>query len=286
MPQHVRHLCRDPNPKDYIAACINILVNLMFTFGSFWFLPNASEMWGIDAYFWGCWLFVIGSLITCIMAARGIFLAVDEPNEFGKLFRGTAESREERNEFFESILFFVSGLIFFIGSVLFMPAPALEYGDKESKESGEMWGAYFFIIGSYGFVISGFFNGYGKSHTDEGLSESPSAQMKVFLLKKYGLMCVVLGSALFVVGSFLYRPGLSKSCSETQIIGAEAEKMGKEMCIDSGKYGTWLYIYGSLLFLTETIFAMIVLIIKHISHNEEIAHGLKEGEVVGSDSEG
>jgi hypothetical protein len=265
----------------------------MFTFGSFWFLPDASETWGIDAYFWGCWLFIIGSLITCIMAARGIFLAVDEEGEFAKMTLHTEKSREERNEFFESILFFVSGLIFFVGSVLFMPPPTsdrgwigLEYGDKESKEYGEMYGAYFFIIGSYGFVISGFFNGYGKSHSDEGMSESPSAQMKVFLLKKYGLMCVVLGSAFFVVGSFLYRPGLSKSCSETRIISAEAEKTGHEMCIDSGKYGTWLYIYGSLLFLLETIFALIVLVIKHISHNEEIAHGLKEGEVIGSESEG
>ena len=47
--------------------------------------------------------------------------------------------------------------------MLFMPLPSLESGDKESKKYGEMYGAYFFIIDSYGFVMSGFPNSYGNS---------------------------------------------------------------------------------------------------------------------------
>lgn len=310
MPAHVRHLCRDPNPTDYVIAFINLGINTMFLIGSFWFLPAdawivpsyESMPWRIPPIWWACWLFIVGSLLTCVIAARNIYLAVADPVETLHLFQGGEHAREERNEFFEACLFFVSGIIFFVGSVLFMPGPTkadqwmtLKYEDHEQKEYGEQWGAYLFIIGSYGFVISGFFNGYGKSHADWGMQESKKKQMMVHLLKKYGLLFVVLGSAFFVVGSFMYRPGLQNSCpnqAELRTESAAAEETEKKMCLETGVYGTLLYIWGSALFVMESVFAIIVLIIKHMAYNEEIAAGMKEGEEIqsgetlGSDTDG
>merc|ERR1740121_191590 len=62
----------------------------------------------------------------------------------------------------------------------------------------------------------------------------------------------IVGSALFVVGSFLYRPIYSNDCH-----GRSGEKTGDGMCVNVTNQGTKLYIVGSIAF---TIMAALSLV--------------------------
>merc|ERR1719453_2849930 len=65
-----------------------------------------------------------------------------------------------------------------------------------------------------------------------------------------------LGSTAFVVGSFLYRPVFPACPALTERYAGEAQtgqEEAEEACESTGSAGTWLYIYGSVLYCLEAL---------------------------------
>lgn len=264
MPHHVKQHhkhCPDPTTLEYIVAIINVCINLAFLWGSVLFLASSKDQWysiGIDNYYLGDVLFIVGSAATGIVCAKGLYETMDEKGEFMEHMM----NRVERNEIFEAALFVLAAIIFTIGSIIYYPG--WNYDSTEDKEWWESTGACMFIAGSFCFVLAAFFNGYGKSQYDHTMSAK--REFPTYVLKKYGLLCIVVGSVFFVVGSYLYRPGFHKGCNTEMTVGAEGKNEG--ICADSMNVGTWQYIYGSIFFCVDAFFQFGCLIIRHQEHND------------------
>jgi len=264
MPHHVKQHhahCPDTTTVEYVQAIINCVVNLGFLWGSVLFLKSSKGQWyslGLNNYLVGDILFIVCSIIVGIICGKALYETMDEKGELMEHMM----NRVERNEIFESALFVIAAIIFTIGSIIYYPY--WDFGSPENKEWWESWGACSFIAGSFCFVLAGFFNGYGKSQFDHTMSTK--REFPTYILKKYGLLCVVLGSVFFVVGSYLYRPGFHKGCNSEMANGAEGKNEG--ICADSMNVGTWQYIYGSIFFSIDACFQFACLILRHQEHND------------------
>jgi hypothetical protein len=94
-----------------------------------------------------------------------------------------------------------------------------------------------------------------------------------------------IGSISFVVGSVLFRPGLNDHCDprsrheeligEMGMGGHGADDNGGVNCVNNFDQGTWLYVGGSLLFVVQSIAALLIVKIKHDYEMEEPDAGLK-----------
>lgn len=154
------------------------------------------------------------------------------------------ENRLLRNEFLEQMNFLVAGIVFFIGSLLYMPGI---YGtNQEMKELGAQIGSYCFIAGSLGFVMATFFSAIGMAADPNHQNLQPgSVKTYCHYLHIMGLACSQLGSVLFVTGSVLYRPIFA---------------YGENVAADAG---TRYYIVGSMLYTFEALLCLKVTYLKH-----------------------
>jgi len=231
-PEHGHHM-------EYVVAWLGVAVNIGFIIGSVCFLSR----WPTAVIFFGDWFFVIGSAITVCLSIYAIHEshALEKFSEMLRLTGG--ENRLMRNEFLEQLNFLGSGIIFFIGSLLYMPGI---YGDnQEMKEYGAALGAYCFIAGSMGFVMATFFSAIGMASDPNHQNLQPgSIKMYCHYLHIMGLACSQIGSVFFVTGSVLYRPIFA---------------FGQDVAADAG---TRYYLVGSVLYTIEALLCLKVCYLK------------------------
>lgn len=228
------------HPMEYVVAWLGVAVNVGFIIGSVCFLSR----WPIAVIFFGDWFFVIGSLVGVLLSAHAIHES-HAFSRFDEMMQLTGnENRLLRNEFLEQLNFFVSGIVFFIGSVLYMPGI---YGpNQEMKELGAGLGAWCFIAGSMGFVMATFFSAIGMAADPNHQNLQPgSVKTYCHYLHIIGLACSQLGSVFFVTGSVLYRPVFA---------------YGHNTSADAG---TRYYIVGSVLYTIEALIVLKVVYLKH-----------------------
>lgn len=238
-PEHGNHM-------EFVVAWLGVVVNVGFVIGSVCFLSR----WPIAVIFFGDWFFVIGSAVGVILSMHAIHES-HALEKFGELLHLTGnENRLMRNEFLEQLNFFGAGIVFFIGSLFYMPGI---YGDnQELKEYGAALGAYCFIAGSMGFVMATFFSAIGMASDPNHQNLQPGTiKMYCHYLHIMGLACSQIGSVFFVTGSVLYRPIFA---------------FGQNIAADAG---TRYYIVGSVLYTIEALLCLKVCYLKHSMEAEK-----------------
>jgi len=269
-PQHGHFL-------EYAMSITNIFVQLGFLWGSYLFLSSDEA----DLKF-GDTLFIIGSVITFAFA---LFALIESRAHWENYY--TAE-REDRIEFWESAMFFFAGIVFLVGSFFFWPgiygwwyAGEEETVINDMEESGEAHGARCFIAGSTLFLVASMFNAIGLGMNKEEAEKNP-VSVATHYLHVAALMCSQFGSVLFVAGSFMYRPITGSGCPDFNVrYEGEAqagEAVAEHACETTGTFGTWLYIYGSILYLIESLLNFINSALKHKYVNDgKVGHKEEEG---------
>lgn len=244
-PQHGHYL-------EYVVAWAGVAVNVGFIIGSVCFLSR----WPIAVIFFGDWFFVIGSLVGVCLSMYSIHES-HALAKFTEMMQLTGnENNLLRNEFLEQMNFFMAGIVFFIGSLLYMPGI---YGpNQEMKEFGAQLGAYCFIAGSMGFVMATFFAAIGMAADPNHQNLQPgSVKTRCHYLHIMGLACSQVGSVFFVTGSVLYRPVFA---------------YGHNTAADAG---TRYYIVGSILYTIEALLCLKVCYIKHANDGQDEAKAPK-----------
>lgn len=240
---------RDADPEhghwmEHLIAIVAIVVNVSFIIGSYFFYSGLAPI-----FLWlGDWIFIIGSFVMVLASLHAIHEshAISHLEEFtSRRSLSNTKMRKERNEFLENMFYLIAGVIFFIGSIFFMPGI---YGDHEElEETFQRIGSYLFITGSFGFVLATYFSAIGMAADPNHQSFGEgSIKMKCHYLHVFGLMFAQIGSVCFVVGSFLYRPLFA---------------MGHPAAADAG---TKLYVIGSVLFTIESVMNYRILMLKSL----------------------
>mmetsp|Transcript_22157 Transcript_22157/g.69167 ORF Transcript_22157/g.69167 Transcript_22157/m.69167 type:complete len:315 (-) Transcript_22157:65-1009(-) len=258
----------------YLAGTLNIIISIAFLVGSVLFL-EAMPTWAVKL---GDWLFIFGACLSCLLAGQAVMEA-RVAFELGHL------TDEGRNEFFESVWFFVSNVVFFAGSILFYPGL---FVTEASKDTGHEIGACLFALGSFGMVLASYCNALGMS-AQGPRAKGGTAAAAIRQLASTELFLAMVGSVLFVVGSFFYRPSLDTKCGEgtpaASLLRARARApphpgaaaqgdvllqagvrmrldvlspdasggRARYLCADTAEEGTWMFIVGSALFLAQSV---------------------------------
>ena len=111
----------------------------------------------------------------------------------------------------------------------------------------------------------------------------PPLPIPLFLPPVGSLVATQIGSIFFVVGSVLFRPGLNDHCDPLarhveligEIGGHDADDNGGVNCVNNFDEGTWLYVWGSALFVGQSIAALLIVKIKHDYDMEDPDAGLE-----------
>jgi len=288
-PRFFNLCCQGATPQhghflEYGMSVTNILVQVGFTWGSYLFLSSNPT----DLRIGDC-LFIAGSVITFMFA---LFSLIESRKHWENYKQA---EREDRIEFWESSLFFFAGLVFLVGSLFYWPGIYGWWysGEDESfissmEESGEGHGAGCFVAGSVLFLMASMFNGIGLGMNKEENEQNDMARM-VHYIHLGALICSQMGSVLFVAGSWMYRPIGGSGCPDFdpryEGEAQEGEPVAEHACETTGTFGTWLYIYGSLLYLTEALLNFTNSALKHKYCNDGKVGHKAEKEEPGSDTE-
>jgi hypothetical protein len=199
-----------------------VLANLLFVVGCVMFF----EVWPRWVYNTGLWFFFIGSVMNVGLSAYAIVeMKITNTQESDGVSKSPekqerTESNDEfqlgaRDELFEHTIYIGSGLAFAIGSVMWMP---FWYRTSWSAVNGHAASAWCFIFGSLGLVLASIWNAFGlveesaKRRTRLS-STSQNVEINCRRLASLALCCTAIGGALFVTGSFLFRPGFENDCA-------------------------------------------------------------------------
>lgn len=263
-PTHKKDSLSEEIISEIVAVSISIINGVAFTIGSVYFLPEYSNKIG-DI------IFVVAGVLGVLQSGASLVAACQwEPqgddDEQDVLL--PLHNNKQLNAIQSALLYFISNIIFVAGSFCFWPDIKSWFGE-ETEITLASAGAWLFVTGSMGFAIAAFNNGLALGKT-YGTKKDRGFFDVVYRMKKNALLCALIGSISFVVGSILYRPGLSKSCTP---IGANAtDASGKPLetvdpndvfsskCADVALFGTYLYILGSVLFLLEALLDMAAII--------------------------
>jgi len=230
-------------------------------------------------------LFILGSVITFAFA---LFNMVESRAHWKDY--ANAE-REDRIEFWETLMFFLAGCVFLAGSIFYWPGifawwyqGQTETYINDAEEHGEGVGAYCFVSGSTLFLIASMFNAIGL-----GMNKEEAEENRISVITHYihvvALMCSQCGSVLFVAGSLMYRPGVGGSCADYNARYEGAAQVGEvaaaHACVSTGTFGTNLYIYGSVLYLIESLLGFVNSILKgsYLADDDKVGHKTVEEEV-------
>jgi len=263
-PTHKKDGLSEEIISEIVAVSISIINGVAFTIGSVYFLPEYSNKIG-DI------IFVVAGVLGVVQSGAALVAACqwepqDEDEAQDVLL--PLHNNKQLNAIQSALLFLVSNIIFVVGAFCFWPDIKAWFGEETEITLGSA-GAWLFVIGSMGFVIAAFNNGLALGKT-YGAKKDRGIFDVVYRLKKNALLCALIGSICFVVGSILYRPGLNKSCTP---IGANTtDASGKPIetvdptdvfsskCAETALFGTYLYILGSVLFLIEALLDMMSII--------------------------
>jgi hypothetical protein len=199
---------------DYVLGVLGFTCNTMFIVGSVLFLGDILQVKI------GAWLFIIASVGVFFMAGWTVLENI-------AAVKGGTLDEHQRDETAESLHFMGSAFIFAVGSVLFMPGV---FGSNANAQFwGEETGAWMFCIGSLGYLSAAYWNALGlgasRAHARKGTSATDptvaEAEDRCSNIASVELWILLTGSALFTVGSFLYRPSLETNCD---VVAAVAER--------------------------------------------------------------
>mmetsp|Transcript_48560 Transcript_48560/g.140703 ORF Transcript_48560/g.140703 Transcript_48560/m.140703 type:complete len:344 (-) Transcript_48560:56-1087(-) len=282
---------RRPKPllSGQVVLWLNTFVCIQFLVGSYFFF-TWLDPWAV---YCGDWLFITASFINCLICGC---LTVDHVRERRYFQREADHARDDEDrekalneleekgqELMESVSYFVSSVIFAVGCVLFYPHL---FSDEKHAEYGEEIGAFMFIIGSFGFVVGAFWNSMAmvKAATVH-VPKVGSTEYRRRQVMAAELFMSLMGSVLFVTGSFLYRPSYATNCDHESL--AKAAKAMKTspahvallrrrsshailgapppaddpvlsedfqgLCVNVMNQGTLLYVLGSILFILQCL---------------------------------
>lgn len=272
---------------EYMLGFLGLCFNIMFAIGSICFFSGVKAVLEL-----GDWLFIIASVGVFLMAGWTVVECL--------VARHASELNEhQRDELLESLHYCISALIFAGGSVLFMPGL---YASETSEFWGHEWGAWLFAIGSFGFLSAAYWNALGlgarRDHSEKEAKEADLARSRAeercSYIASVELWVLLTASALFVVGSFLYRPSLETQCPDAgrparaprPEPGRSMLQSGKfegrhptlrvgflvdsepamPMCLSPAEQGTYLYTIGSFLFVAQSILCLTRTWITHSAH--------------------
>lgn len=266
---------------EYIYQILSIISCVIFVVGSFCFLP------GFPAYVikTGDMLFIIGSIIYMVMSFHTLLEIRSTVKQKGEM---DAYSRGEIFcEWFEQILYFVAAVIFTIGTVLFWPG--IPWANEDSAKYGEFVATWFFIVGSYGFVLATFCNSIAMTERGNRTAVPGKVGIVCHWMMVWELFLSLFGGILFVIGSYLYRPGFRNDCSQYRLIEDEETSHGtaheevNDYCVSVLKSGTYMYIIGSFLYTFQAITCFVRCIIRHHFIPKDDGWFLKEGDSSSND---
>lgn len=271
-----RTLAESEQNGELIEAVINSVINFAFVVGSIFFFPGVPE-WQLLS---GDIIFIVGSFVSFWIAATK--LAREGLGGTLKML----QQREKHSEAMLALMYCVASLIFCIGSFLYMPGI---FSDEETQVLAERVGAWIFVVGSFGFVVASFYSMEALGHHGHAPELDSETEPRVYFMHRAALMAGLVGSNLFVVGSFLFRPGLNTHCKLLQHIRqpendtavcqwlcrnaehfeasvmAAKHKMMMNGCVDNLYFGTLCYLIGSILFFVASLLELKMILLKHAS---------------------
>lgn len=168
-----------------------------------------------------------------------------------------------RVEVFETFIFMVAGMFFFVGCIFYWPGITGKYA-----VACESIGAWCFVIGSFGFVVAGAFNSFTLGIHAMELQLANREFHLAFTIQKRGIILAIIGSCFFVAGSFMYRTVFNETCApytsrysaQHGVLSRTETVLGSTQayCLSTEYYGTWLYVIGALFLWAETVLNVIV----------------------------
>lgn len=264
---------------EYTVLVLGIITNFIFVVGCILFFevfsPKINDI--------GLFLFLTGSLMNVILSGYVMW----EHRHAREAFEGGA-----RDEFLEHLLYVGSGIFFAAGSILWMPL----WGENETHIFvGHASSAWCFIWGSLVLVLASIWNAFGLVDEHSKKDELPSSTDIVCRrLASVALCCTALGGSLFVAGSFMFRPAFENDCVAEKREDSHEEgsspwrrghhigflqagasmwypadpsrfKAGSKveltaMCLGIINQGTWVYLWGCLLFFAQSVISLVVCI--------------------------
>lgn len=245
------HFCckgAEPEPghcMDHFICFTNILVQLAFIYGSWCFFSWQSE----DTVKIGDSIFLLGSLftfVTCVHSMRESKFRVKQFITMALVTNSEAEG--ERDEACENCMFVLAAVFFAGGGMCYWPGITDGMSGEEAERTYQV-GAYCFCTGSLGFLLAAYYNATGMAACAGRVPMSPK-DWNIHYIKQTALLFSILGSVAFLMGSYLYRPGLSNNtCDRGSNFG---------FCVDVADSGTNLYVVGSCMYFLDASLAYLV----------------------------
>lgn len=208
----------------YIIELVDVIAGCTFLLGSCCFLPRYAE--DVRTFLWGCVLFIVGSTLyvgVCVFC----------------LAEALVEKGSDSFEFWENVLYVFGGVVFLIGSFLYMPdaeekcflkdgsSTCSSISQEVNKNDREFFGSTLFIVGSCIFAMAAFVNAMGQRRHD-----SWTANMLALITSFY-----LGGSMLYAMGSMCFLPDLG--CDDRMLA-----------------VGAWMFISGSIMFVIGSLLSL------------------------------
>jgi len=285
-PQHKRTESDPHYLCEVVTSIINLVVNALYTVAGFLFLESAQDLWESTATIKpieiGDYIFIGGSLVGLVLALRSLSISCISEYRAVKKCGLPMHDDFKTNEIMTSAIFALANLLFFVGSFCFFPRIKPLFTDSESVvQTAETWGAWLFVSGSFMFVIGAF---YGSISLGTLLATKEphlhNAEDKIYHSRKLGGLSSLLGSVLFVVGSFLYRPGFNPTCNHAKLNGSALQQ-----CAHAAEFGTWCYIIGGFFFVVDSMFEVLTMWYEHEKHHQqdEFEQSESDAELIGGE---
>jgi len=235
---HVKPRLHRLSFTDFALAVLAIILNIMFLVGSFLFLPGYSE----HLYEVGVWLYIDASTVVSILSLKTVW-------DLWPRYHALSRDDGTRHECCETTMYAIAGILFAIGTWLFLPG----YAEIGSAWNWNTVGAWMFIIGCLSFVAAGLNNALNIHH-DSADDSNKFFQLTAYNLSVAALFSTMFGSVFFVVGSFFFRPAGALECEEGHV---------GLWCHSSTFSGAWCFIIGSCLFAIKTASGLLAAIVTH-----------------------
>lgn len=222
---------------EYFVDSVTILMNIFFIIGCYCFESSSNSV-----YAFGDWLFITACIVNAVIAINDFIEALHKKN----IMNSTG-----RDEILETGFFVLANVLFAVGCVFFLPG--VKYLGKFYYTASAI-GAWLCILGSFGLLYGTFYTAIYFEHEPDDSQLDPETRERCRQLTKMNINATLIGSALFLVGSFMYRPIFGGLCPP---------RSTASVCEAVSSYGTKCYLYGCYLFFVASIFALMTTYLKH-----------------------
>jgi len=212
-------------------------MNIFFIIGCYCFESSSNSV-----YAFGDWLFIIACIVNTVFAISDFLEA---------LHNKSITNSTGRDGVLETVFFVLANGLFAVGCVFFLPG--VKYMGSFYYTASAI-GAWCCILGSFGLVYGTFYTAVCFEYEPGDSKLDPETHERCRQLTKLGINATLVGTVLFTVGSFMYRPIFGGLCPP---------RSTSAVCEAVSDYGTKCYLYGSYLFLVASILGMTKTIITH-----------------------